>query len=102
MVIDANDPDARTALRRQPFRRTPASKTLAGSARNPQRTIRFQLTVFGLGATFGTGTFFVLSEAAPEPGPAVILSFGIAGIAAGLYTWQGRGDLGRDLPAGRS
>jgi amino acid permease len=35
----------------------------------------FQLTMFGVGATVGTGIFFVLSESVPEAGPAVILSF---------------------------
>ena len=40
--------------------------------------------MFGVGATIGTGIFFVLSAAVPEAGPAVILSFVMAGIAAGL------------------
>lgn len=44
----------------------------------------FQLMMFGVGATVGTGIFFVLSESVPEAGPAVILSFVIAGLAAGL------------------
>ena len=40
--------------------------------------------MFGVGATVGTGIFFVLSVAVPEAGPAVALSFLIAGLAAGL------------------
>ena len=44
----------------------------------------FQLTLFGVGATVGTGVFFVMHEAVPLAGPAVLLSFVIAGIAAGL------------------
>src|SRR4051795_3673449 len=44
----------------------------------------FQLTMFGVGATVGTGIFFVLQEAVPDAGPAVIISFLIAGLAAGL------------------
>jgi amino acid transporter len=44
----------------------------------------FQLTLFGVGATVGTGIFFVLQEAVPEAGPAVVVAFVIAGIAAGL------------------
>ena len=39
---------------------------------------------FGIGATIGTGIFFVLSEAVPVAGPAVILSFVFAGAVAGL------------------
>ena len=33
----------------------------------------FQLTMFGVGATVGTGIFFVLQEAVPDAGPAVII-----------------------------
>ena len=44
----------------------------------------FQLTMFGVGATVGTGIFFVLQEAVPDAGPAVIVAFLIAGLAAGL------------------
>src|SRR3954468_11176007 len=44
----------------------------------------FQLTLFGVGATVGTGIFFVLQEAVPDAGPAVIISFLVAGLGAGL------------------
>ncbi|WP_155725385.1 amino acid permease, partial [Mycobacterium avium] len=44
----------------------------------------FQLTMFGVGSTIGTGIFFVMSQAVPEAGPAVIVSFLLAGVAAGL------------------
>lgn len=44
----------------------------------------FQLMMFGVGATVGTGVFFVLSEAVPLAGPAVIISFLLAAAAAGL------------------
>ena len=44
----------------------------------------FQLMMFGVGATVGTGIFFVLSESIPEAGPAVIISFIVAAICAGL------------------
>jgi APA family basic amino acid/polyamine antiporter len=56
-----------------------------GASDHLQRSIgTFQLTLFGVGATVGTGIFFVLSAAVPEAGPAVIISFLIAGVAAGL------------------
>ncbi|MBL8512618.1 MAG: amino acid permease [Betaproteobacteria bacterium] len=42
------------------------------------------LAMLGIGATIGTGIFFVLPEAVPKAGPAVILSFVIAAITAGL------------------
>lgn len=44
----------------------------------------FQLMMFGVGATVGTGIFFVLSESVPEAGPGVIVAFLLAGLAAGL------------------
>lgn len=44
----------------------------------------FQLTMLGVGATVGTGIFVVLNEAVPHAGPAVVLSFLIAGITAAL------------------
>lgn len=64
------------------FRRKPV-----GDRHGPQlnRTMgTFQLMMFGVGATVGTGIFFVLSSAVPEAGPAVVLSFLLAGVAAGL------------------
>lgn len=44
----------------------------------------FQLMMFGVGATVGTGIFFVLQESVPDAGPAVVVSFLIAGVCAGL------------------
>ena len=50
-----------------------------------KRTIGlFQLTMLGVGATIGSGIFVILGEAVPKAGPAVVLSFIIAGITAGL------------------
>ena len=69
-------------LRRRPVMGAPVAH---GASDHLKRTIgTFQLTLFGVGATVGTGIFFVLSAAVPEAGPAVIVSFIIAGIAAGL------------------
>lgn len=69
-------------LRRRPILGAPVAH---GASLELKRTIGvFQLTMFGVGATVGTGIFFVLSEAVPEAGPAVLLSFVLAGIAAGL------------------
>src|SRR4051812_42523724 len=44
----------------------------------------FQLSTIGIGATIGTGIFFVLSQAVPIAGPAVVWSFVVAGVVAGL------------------
>ncbi len=74
-------------LSQQLRRRKPLADPKAGQQSGPQlaRTIGvFQLTMFGVGATVGTGIFFVLQEAVPDAGPAVVVSFLVAGLAAGL------------------
>lgn len=68
-------------LQRKPIKKVDEASGDGGLA----RTIGvFQLTMFGVGATIGTGIFFIMSEAVPVAGPAVIFSFVIAGIVAGL------------------
>lgn len=44
----------------------------------------FQLVMLGVGATIGTGIFVALTAAVPEAGPAVTVSFVLAGITAAL------------------
>ncbi|KZF05303.1 MULTISPECIES: amino acid permease [Rhodococcus] len=74
-----------SSLRSQLLRKKPIVDPDQQSSGGLERTIgTFQLTMFGVGATIGTGIFFVLSLAVPEAGPAVVLSFLAAGIAAGL------------------
>ena len=41
------------------------------------------LSAIGIGATIGTGIFFILSQAVPMAGPAVVWSFVIAGSSPG-------------------
>jgi basic amino acid/polyamine antiporter, APA family len=78
------------SLREQFLRRKPVSEMTAETGTDTERgelarTIGlFQLTLFGVGATIGTGIFIVLTEAVPIGGPAVILSFVLAGTVAGL------------------
>ena len=78
------------SLTQQLFRRKPVrqmeDETGADTGESElARTIGpFQLTMFGVGATIGTGIFFILSEAVPVAGPAVIWSFGFAGAVAGF------------------
>jgi len=81
---------SRPTLTRQLLRRKPVTQMEAesGSETGQSELTRsiglFQLSAFGIGATIGTGIFFVLSEAVPIAGPAVIWSFVIAGVVAGL------------------
>jgi APA family basic amino acid/polyamine antiporter len=72
-------------------RRKPVEKLVgevAGTKDDPDHLTRsitlFELTMFGVGATIGTGIFFVMTNNVPVAGPAVIVSFIIAGVAAGL------------------
>jgi amino acid transporter len=69
-------------LRRRPLSGAPV---VDGVSVLLQRSLgTFQLTMFGVGATVGAGIFFVLSQSVPQAGPAVIVSFVVAGAAAGL------------------
>jgi basic amino acid/polyamine antiporter, APA family len=78
------------SLREQILRRKPVTVMTdeTGADREGgelKRTISlFQLSLFGIGATIGTGIFIVFSSAVPEAGPAVIFSFIFAGVVAGL------------------
>ena len=78
-------PGPRGSLRAELLRRKPVGESAHPHGPQLVRTIgTFQLTMFGVGATIGTGIFFVLGQAVPEAGPAVVVSFVLAGIAAGL------------------
>ena len=79
------------SLIQQAFRRKPVDMMAAETGIDGHgggqlaRTIGlFPLTMIGVGATIGTGIFFILSEAVPVAGPAVVWSFVIAGAVAGL------------------
>jgi basic amino acid/polyamine antiporter, APA family len=72
-------------LRRKPVRSHDGQHAAGEHGEHLVRSIgTFQLAMFGVGATIGTGIFFVLSSAVPEAGPAVVVSFVMAGVAAGL------------------
>ncbi|MBZ4016410.1 amino acid permease [Streptomyces purpurogeneiscleroticus] len=43
-----------------------------------------QLTLIGISSVVGTGIFFVLGTTVPKAGPAVLLSFALAAVVAGL------------------
>lgn len=73
------------ALRRKPVRLI-QDETGADTGKGElARTIGLaQLSMFGIGATIGTGIFIILSQAVPVAGPATLISFVVAGIVAGL------------------
>jgi APA family basic amino acid/polyamine antiporter len=76
------------SLTERMFRRTPLQRAAApdeAEGEHLQRSIGlFSLTMFGVGATIGTGIFFVLNTEVPVVGPAVIFSFLLAAFVAGL------------------
>jgi len=72
------------SLREQLLRRKPIVPPTDHPGGLQRRLGTFQLAMLGVGATVGTGIFFVMHEAVPLAGPAVILSFLLAGLAAGL------------------
>ncbi len=79
------------SVRSQLFRRKPVAamveETGAGEPEGGALARRIgpvQLMAFGIGATIGTGIFFVLSSAVPEAGPAVVVSFVLAAVTAGF------------------
>ena len=82
---------AAPSVRAQLFRRKPVSVLVddAGSDAThgeglARRMGPVQLAGLGIGATIGTGIFFVLSTAVPEAGPAVVVSFVLAAVTAAL------------------
>jgi basic amino acid/polyamine antiporter, APA family len=80
-------PTPANSLRRQMLRRRPlaGAPVADGASDQLQRTLGvFLLTMFGVGETVGAGIFIVLSQSVPQAGPAVVISFILAGIAAGL------------------
>ncbi|MFD4639780.1 amino acid permease [Lentzea sp. NPDC058436] len=59
------------------------------------------LTMISIGATLGTGIFVVLGEAVPQAGPAIVLSFVLAGITA-LFSALSYAELAGLIPASGS
>lgn len=74
-------------LRRQLTRCKPVEDLVADSGRGEGGELRrtlgvWHLTMISIGATLGTGIFVVLGEAVPVAGPAVAVSFVLAGVIA--------------------
>src|SRR4051812_459371 len=86
----ATEEERMASLTQQVLRRKPVAAMTAEAGTDSthgelKRSIGlFQLTLFGVGATIGTGIFIVLTQAVPVAGPAVIWSFVMAGAVAGL------------------
>lgn len=72
------------SLKEELFRRKPVVPPPATVGGLQRRMGTFQLAMLGVGATVGTGIFFVMHQAVPVAGPAIVISFVIAAVAAGL------------------
>jgi APA family basic amino acid/polyamine antiporter len=81
-------PAGRPTLGAQLLRRKPIAQMVseAESSQGGPRLVRsfgvLQLTMISVGATLGTGILVILGESVPLAGPAIWISFAIAGLAA--------------------
>ncbi|MFI6489381.1 amino acid permease [Streptomyces sp. NPDC050564] len=84
-------------------RRQGVGALVAEAARSPlKRTMGVgQLTLLSVGATLGTGIFVVLGEAVPEAGPAIVVSFVLAGVTA-LFSALSYAELAGMIPGSGS
>ncbi|MGW8375883.1 amino acid permease [Streptomyces sp. ODS28] len=90
----------------RPLRRKPVERLVAEGGQGAGGSLRrslglWQLTTLSVGATLGTGIFVVLGEAVPDAGPAVIVSFLIAGLTA-LFSALSYAELAGTIPVSGS
>nr|WP_231627036.1 amino acid permease [Streptomyces apocyni] len=88
------------------MQRKPVERLIAESSHGEGGSLRrslgmWQLTMISVGATLGTGIFVVLGEAVPEAGPAIIVSFVIAGVTA-LFSALSYAELAGAVPVSGS
>ncbi|NHD15878.1 amino acid permease [Actinopolyspora sp. BKK1] len=82
-------------------RRKPVEQLTAETGQLRRSLGLAQLTMISIGATLGTGIFVVLGEAVPKAGPAVVLSFVLAGLTA-LFSALSYAELAGMIPASGS
>lgn len=88
------------------FRTKPADEIVAegghGEGGELRRTMTlWQLTLFSVGATLGTGIFVILGQAVPKAGPAVVAAFVLAAITA-LFSALSYAELAGTIPVSGS
>ncbi len=101
----ATDPSS-PGLGARLMRRKPVEQLVAEGGQGEGGSLRrslglWQLTMISIGATLGTGIFVVLGEAVPKAGPAVTLSFVIAGLTA-LFSALSYAELAGTIPVAGS
>ncbi|MFF8603435.1 amino acid permease [Streptomyces sp. NPDC015232] len=104
---DTSVPTARTTSGLRALTRLkPVESLVAEGGQGEGGTLRrslsmWQLTMISIGATLGTGIFVVLGSAVPKAGPAVTLSFVIAGLTA-LFSALSYAELAGSIPVAGS
>ncbi|WP_328680246.1 amino acid permease [Streptomyces sp. NBC_00322] len=88
------------------MRRKPVEQLVAEGGQGEGGALRrsltmWQLTMISIGATLGTGIFVVLGEATPLAGPAVAISFVVAGLTA-LFSALSYAELAGSIPVSGS
>ncbi|MEU4574101.1 amino acid permease [Nonomuraea sp. ATR24] len=88
------------------LRTKPAERIVAEGGRGEGGELRrtmslWQLTLFSVGATLGTGIFVILGQAVPKAGPAVVLAFVLAAITA-LFSALSYAELAGTIPVSGS
>ncbi len=94
------------SLARDLFRIKPTERIIAEGGRGEGGELRrtmslWQLTLFSVGATLGTGIFVILGQAVPKAGPAVVLAFVLAAITA-LFSALSYAELAGTIPVSGS
>jgi APA family basic amino acid/polyamine antiporter len=97
---------SKTSALRALTRRKPVEQLVAEGGQGEGGSLRrslsmWQLTMISIGATLGTGIFVVLGDAAPKAGPAVTISFVIAGLTA-LFSALSYAELAGSVPVSGS
>lgn len=95
-----------TSVAQRLFRTKPAEQIVAegghGEGGELRRTMTlWQLTLFSVGATLGTGIFVILGQAVPKAGPAVVAAFVMAAITA-LFSALSYAELAGTIPVSGS
>ncbi|MFF1413686.1 amino acid permease [Streptomyces sp. NPDC058289] len=110
MLDQGQAPPLAPAAPRKPahplLRRKPVEQLVAEGGQGEGGSLRrsltmWQLTMISIGATLGTGIFVVLGTAAPKAGPAVTISFIIAGLTA-LFSALSYAELAGSVPVSGS
>ncbi|MEU6680609.1 amino acid permease [Streptomyces sp. NPDC046853] len=99
-------PPGGTGLGSRLMRRKPVELLVAEGGQGEGGSLRrslgmWQLTMISIGATLGTGIFVVLGESVPKAGPAVTLSFVLAGLTA-LFSALSYAELAGSIPVAGS